>query len=162
MHLILVSYIQASGGLGLDCACCFHFGLSFAMAIYPSNSSETPLLASAFTPASYPTSSMGNQPAENLLTNLSIIAVAPGSWAYEQRGQPNEKSDWGSNCQCREGVQRRKRLTEVIWWRKVRWKFARHIERAHQLCKLRRRLNTSSRKDHASQSFSLLGKTRAL
>ena len=39
-----------------------------------------------------PTSSVGNQPAENVLPNLSATAVVPGSWAYEKRGQPNEEA----------------------------------------------------------------------
>jgi len=47
---------------------------------------------------------MGNQPAENLLPNLAITAVVPGSWAYERRGQPNEESDCSSSCQYREEV----------------------------------------------------------
>jgi len=28
--------------------------------------------------------------------------VAPGSWAYVRRGQPNEESDYESNCRCQE------------------------------------------------------------
>jgi len=36
---------------------------------------------------------MDNRPAENALPNLSATAVAPGSWAYVRRGQPNEETD---------------------------------------------------------------------
>jgi len=32
-----------------------------------------------------------NRPAENVLPNLSATAVAPGSWTYVRRGQPNEE-----------------------------------------------------------------------
>jgi len=60
------------------------------MAIHSLNSLEMTLLASAFSSA-LPTSSVGNRPAENVLPNLSTTAVVPGSWAYEQRGQPNEE-----------------------------------------------------------------------
>jgi len=35
---------------------------------------------------------VGNRPAENVLPNFSTTAVVPGSWAYEQRGQPNEEA----------------------------------------------------------------------
>ena len=42
---------QASGGFGLECVCCLHFGLSFAMAIHSLKSLEMPLLASAFSSA---------------------------------------------------------------------------------------------------------------
>jgi len=74
----------------------------FAMAIHSLNSLEMPLLASwrAYSPASYPTSSVGNRPAENALPNLSTTAVVPGSWACEQRGQPNEESDMIANGSC--------------------------------------------------------------
>ena len=39
--------------------------------------------------------------AENALPKLPAIAVMPGSWAYEKRGQPNEESDCDSSCFCR-------------------------------------------------------------
>ena len=57
-------------------------------------------------PASYPTSSMGNRPAENVLPNLPSTTVVPGSWVYEQRGQqgqPNEAADCGS-ARCLRGI----------------------------------------------------------
>jgi len=43
-----------------------------------------------------------NQSVENAIPNQSVIAVAPGSWAYVRRGQPNEESDYESNCRCQE------------------------------------------------------------
>ena len=49
-----------------------------------------------------PTSSVGNRPAENVLPNSLTTAVVPGSWAYEQRGQPNEEADCDSSCRCQE------------------------------------------------------------
>jgi len=46
---------------------------------------------------------VGNRPAENVLPNLPTTAVVPGSWAYEQRGQPNEDAaDCDSRCRCQE------------------------------------------------------------
>ena len=42
------------------------------------------------------------RPAENVLPNLTTTAVVPGSWAYEQRGQPNEEADCDSSCRCQE------------------------------------------------------------
>jgi len=36
---------------------------------------------------------VGTRPAESVLPNLSTTAVVPGSWAYEQRGQPNEEAE---------------------------------------------------------------------
>ena len=39
---------------------------------------------------------------ENTIPNQSVTAVAPGSWAYVQRGQPNEESDYESKCRCQE------------------------------------------------------------
>ena len=39
-----------------------------------------------------------NQPVENAIPNQSVTAVAPGLWAYVRRGQPNEESDYESNC----------------------------------------------------------------
>jgi len=36
---------------------------------------------------------VGDRPAENALPDLSTTAVKPGSWAYEQRGQPNKEAD---------------------------------------------------------------------
>jgi len=60
-----------------------------------------PQLASAFSGVLlYPTSSVGNRPAENALPCFSATAVVPGSWAYEQRGQPNEEADCDSSGQC--------------------------------------------------------------
>ena len=49
-----------------------------------------------------PTSSIGNRSAENVLPSSSTTAVVPGSWAYEQRGQPNEEADCDSSCRCQE------------------------------------------------------------
>ena len=34
---------------------------------------------------------MDNQSVENAIPNQSVTAVAPGSWAYVRRGQPNEE-----------------------------------------------------------------------
>ena len=50
--------------------------------------------------------------------------------------------------------ERRKRLAEVIWWRKIWCRFTRQMLRAHLLWKLRRRLNKSPCKDQASQLWS--------
>jgi len=63
------------------------------MAIHSLNSLEMPSLASAFSSVlpPYPTSAVGNPQAENALPNLPTTAVVPGSWACEQRGQPNEE-----------------------------------------------------------------------
>ena len=46
---------------------------------------------------SQPKSSVENQSVENAIPNQSVTAVAPGSWAYVGRGQPNEESDYESN-----------------------------------------------------------------
>ena len=72
------------------------------MAIHSLNSLEMPLLASEFS-CVLPHVICG-QPrrAENVLPNLSATAVVPGSWAYEQRGQPNEGADCDSSCRCQE------------------------------------------------------------
>jgi len=47
-------------------------------------------------PTSCPKSSVDNQSVENAIPNQSVTAVAPGSWAYVRRGQPNEESDYES------------------------------------------------------------------
>ena len=52
----------------------------------------------------YPTSSVGNRPAENVLPNLSTTAVVPGSWAYGPRGQPNALASKGISKEFREWI----------------------------------------------------------
>ena len=64
-----------------------------------------------------------------MILNQSVTAVAPGSWAYLQRGQPNgptknpvmEVTADVKNTKTTEGI------AEVIWWRKVKWRFAKHM-----------------------------------
>jgi len=44
-----------------------------------------------------------NQAVANAIPNQSVTDVAPGSsLAYMRRGQPNEESDYESNCRCQE------------------------------------------------------------
>ena len=50
-------------------------------------------------PTPRPQSSVDDGPAENALPNLSATAVAPGSWVYVPRGQPNEETDCKSTFQ---------------------------------------------------------------
>ena len=92
---------QASGGLGMEWVSCLHFDLSLAMAIHSAKSFELPLLLSAFSNVLHK-SSVDNQSVENAIPNQSVTAVAPGSWVYLRRGQPNEESDYESNCRCQE------------------------------------------------------------
>jgi len=87
----------------------FWFGVSLLSPLRPILRNGNPLLkflGNALTgeriPASYHTSYVGNRPAENALPNLSATAVVPGSWAYEQRGQPNEEADCDRSCRCQE------------------------------------------------------------
>ena len=84
------------------------------MAIHSLNSLKC-LYWRAHSPASYPTSSVGNRPAENVLPNLSTTAVVPGSWAYEQRGQPNEEADCDSSCRCQEDVRRPVTIRKYVY-----------------------------------------------
>jgi len=70
------------------------------MANHSSNFLEMPLRLSARSPTPYPKSSVDNRPAESALLNLSATAVAPGSWAYMRRGQPNEETDCKSYFRC--------------------------------------------------------------
>jgi hypothetical protein len=48
----------------------------------------------------------------NAILNQSVTAVVPGSWAYVRRGQPNEESDYESNCRCQETRVPRHQATE--------------------------------------------------
>jgi hypothetical protein len=74
------------------------------MAIHSSNSFEMPLLLSALSnvlPQVIRGQPNGRECDTQPVSNCRG-AVAPGSWAYVRRGQPNEESDYVSNCRCRE------------------------------------------------------------
>jgi len=71
------------------------------MAIHSSKSFEMPLLLSAFSNV-LPQVICGQPTGRECDTHQSVTAVAPGSWAYVRRGQPNEESDYESNCRCQE------------------------------------------------------------
>jgi len=91
----------------------FRMGVSLLSPLRPVHGNGEPLtelLGNALTlelrarsPASCLKSSVDNRPADNALLKLPATAVAPGSWAYVRRGQPNEETDCRSSCRCQEG-----------------------------------------------------------
>jgi len=91
-----------------------------------------------------------NQSVENAIPNQSVTAVAPGSWVYVRRGQPNEESDYTvtgdvKNSQATEGTRGSDTVAEGM----MEVHTARYMLRAHLLLlllwKLRWCLNKSPR-----------------
>jgi len=86
------------------------FGVSLLSPLRPLLRNGNPLLKflgnafywRAHSPAFYHTSTVGNRPAENALPDLLTTAVVPGSWAYEQCGQPNNEAGCDGSCRCQE------------------------------------------------------------
>ena len=43
----------------------------------------------------------------------TCLPLVPGSWAYEQRGPPNEEANCDSSCRCQEDSNDEKKKTRV-------------------------------------------------